>query len=306
MGFFSWVGSKISSAASYVKEKATAAKDYIKEKATNVWNSFTGKKTADEAKEIYNSAVSRYDKAKRDFDSFLEENSKEINDSIEIINKYKKMVFRKYLKEFIQISSKLYNFNIVNKELLEGEFEYLNKELQINPYSNIMKIDFDKHKFKTSIQAIFTLGFYTRKKAKESLSEANDVSNDVDLAIIHLKSEMARITSIKESVNNVKYYFEEIIEIMDKLLPKLNRSIDMLKNLHLVFSYSFIKGKLDYNKLPKVQMNYFEATVTLSKVLVEMSKKQYLNSKNEIIESDIKASEASNKKAKELEYQIGA
>ncbi|WP_455794399.1 hypothetical protein [Clostridium butyricum] len=306
MGFFGWVGSKISSAVSYVKEKVTEAKDYIKQKTTNVWNTFTGKKTADEAKEIYDDAISSYNKAKRDFDDFLEKRSREINNSVQKINEYKKLVFSKQLKEVIQITSKLHNFSMTSKEMLENEFKYGFDELKIKSYSNVMKIDFDNNKFKTSVQAIFTLGFYTRKKAKESLSEANDVANSVRLKIEQMYAEKVRIDSIRKSISNVEYYFANIIEMMDRVLPKLENSISMLRNLHLVFSYSFFKGKLDYNKLPKVQKNYFEASVTMSKILVEMSKNQYLSSDNSVIENDMKSSQSANEKAEELIYKIGA
>lgn len=306
MGFFGWVGSKISSAVSYVKEKVTEAKDYIKQKTTNVWNTFTGKKTADEAKEIYDDAISSYNKAKRDFDDFLEKRSREINNSVQKINEYKKLVFSKQLKEVIQITSKLHNFSMTSKEMLENEFKYGFDELKIKSYSNVMKIDFDNNKFKTSVQAIFTLGFYTRKKAKESLSEANDVANSVRLKIEQMNAEKVRIDSIRKSISNVEYYFANIIEMMDRVLPKLENSISMLRNLHLVFSYSFFKGKLDYNKLPKVQKNYFEASVTMSKILVEMSKNQYLSSDNSVIENDMKSSQSANEKTEELIYKIGA
>lgn len=166
MGFFGWVGSKISSAVSYVKEKVTEAKDYIKQKTTNVWNTFTGKKTADEAKEIYDDAISSYNKAKRDFDDFLEKRSREINNSVQKINEYKKLVFSKQLKEVIQITSKLHNFSMTSKEMLENEFKYGFDELKIKSYSNVMKIDFDNNKFKTSVQAIFTLGFIPEKRLR--------------------------------------------------------------------------------------------------------------------------------------------
>lgn len=121
-----------------------------------------------------------------------------------------------------------------------------------------------------------------------------------------MNAEKVRIDSIRKSISNVEYYFANIIEMMDRVLPKLENSISMLRNLHLVFSYSFFKGKLDYNKLPKVQKNYFEASVTMSKILVEMSKNQYLSSDNSVIENDMKSSQSANEKAEELIYKIGA
>lgn len=295
MGFFSWAADKISK-----------AKDWVCEKASNVWNTFTGKKNTDEAKRIYKEAVADYERARSDFEKYLTENTKKINLSIDNINNMKKLVFSKYLKEYLEIANKMYTGSVISTETLEKEFEYHHKHINMKSLSSVMKIDFDSNKFKTNLLAICTLGFYTRKKAKESLMEAENVAHEVRLYKTQLEAERARIDSLVISLQNIEVYFKGMIEVVESLLPKLDYSLNMLRNLHLVFSYSFIKGKLDFHKLPAVQMDYFTATNTITKILVEMSKKSYITNNNEVITEDKKVIELRSKEVSQLKEKIGA
>lgn len=306
MGLFGWIGEKISSACNYVKEKATKVKDKIKEKASNIWGAFTGKNKVKEAERIYNDSSGNFELAKSDFDKYVDDKSKEINTIINKINRYKDIGYNKYLTEYVNITKKLYNFNLGEIENFDGDFKYVFENIKLKDKKDIFTIDFENNKFKTTVQAIFTLGFYTRKKAKETLVNAKEYERAVEYEIEKMESEKQRIEMIIKSLKAIEHYFDGIFEIMDGLLERLNYSLDYLRNIHLIFSYSFIKGKLNYKKLPEAQANYFMASYTFCEIISKMIKMNYIKSSNEINNNDIKKAKEGFKKLKEEAEKIGA
>ena len=60
------------------------------------------------------------------------------------------------------------------------------------------KIDFNKHKFKTSMQAIFTFGIYTRKKAKETLYAVQEEERKVEAEIAKMEAECVKLKAIED------------------------------------------------------------------------------------------------------------
>lgn len=298
MGFFSWIGSKVekvkekaSRVVNTVKEKAYEVGRAVKEKASNMWGTISGKKIAEEAKAMYRKARELYEGEKLRYEKEVEIKTKAINEKIEKINAYKQKAFTKYVKEYIDIASKITSFNLESEATLEKEFKLATRELKMKSESSVMKIDFDRNRFKANLMAVFTLGFKTRKLAKESLEEANKVRVSVNQEIAEMNGELKRLEMINKAIGNVVVYLEGIMEVMDKLLPKLNNSFKTLRNLHLIFSYSIVKGKLDHNKLPKVQLAYFEAASNFSKILIELSKKKYINENYTVIQEDINEAE---------------
>lgn len=291
MGLFSWAKSawnsakeKVSQAYNFVKEKAKEAVNYVKEKASNMWAGFTGEKDAKRAKELYEQAKQKYEDFKAHFENEVAKFSQEINIYIEKINNLKVYYFDNLLVDFKRVISKVSGLDIESEEQLDGHFGYSYQHERLKRRSQIIKIDFDAHRFKNTVKAIVTLGFATRKAAKESLQEAEAYELGVNECIAKMKGELSKLARFSESVQNLLSYFTNVIQAAERCIDRLRHSLALLKNIHLVRSYSIINGKYDARKLPKAQVKTFMVTNNLMKILQAMSTHKYINATGDNIE----------------------
>lgn len=284
MGFFSWVGDKIKSGYNYVKEKVKTVVNTVKETASNMWAGFTGEKTAKEAKEKYERAKQRYEEHQRQFENKVELITKSINETIVKINGLKTYYFDYLLTEYKRVISKVKGLDIESHEELDGKFIYTYEQEKLKGRNQIIKIDFDANRFKNNVKAILTLGFATRKAAKESLQEAEAYEYSVSECIGKMNGELAKLESFSKAVLNVLGYFEGIIKATEHCIERLRHSLALLKNIHLVFSLSLAGGKYDVRRLSKAQIQTFMITNNLMKILLEMSKLKYVNANGDNIQ----------------------
>lgn len=289
MGFFSWAGSKVKSgykkakktvhkAADKVKETVNIVVDKIKDTGSNMLSSFTGKKIAEQAKQIYQRAKQRYEEACSNFENKSKDIIVNINNCLQDINAYKKEIYENLLLKYKDITSKLYNVDISSKDVLDGEFTFSFNVEKMRAVSSVMKIDFEDHKFKSYLKAFISAGFWSRKEARESYEAAVEEEGKVNLNISKMNAELTRLEVVFKALDNVRGYFKDLIEIFNLLLDRLKYSLSYLRNLHLVFTYSFKKGRMDFRKLPKAQQKTFETTHTLVKILTSMCQRRYIDS----------------------------
>lgn len=277
MGFFSWIGGKVSSGIKKAKEVVSNAASKVKETASNMWSSFTGEKVAKEAKERLEAAKARFAARKKEFDQRVEEIVGKVNRMLEEVNNKKNYVFEYLLKEYGEITKRIMNLNITSTPYLDKEFTAsYNMELT-RLRKQVIKIDFDQNRVKNNLKAIFTLGFLTRKRAKESLAAVEEVEYEVEQETGKMRAEVKRLELIMKNFENIVHYFNTMIDITEKVLERLRHSFNMLKNIHLVFSFSFKDKKLDAARLPKLQQKTFATTHNFLSVLIQMSKTQYIN-----------------------------
>lgn len=287
MGFWGGLLSKAKKAKEWAGEKFNEVKERVCEKGvevkkavTNQWNKFSGKNIFDEADALYKRIEERYHKRKKKFEQQVNEYANKIERHVESINKSKDLIKLQLLPEMAKKIEKIKDVKVSEDFKIE---EYINEVKsfdQIRSQSQLYKIDFNKHKFKTNVQAVFTLGFYTRKKAKETLYEVQEEEKKIDAEIAKMDAEIKKLEMIESSLGNVEHYFTSLIELYGTLLVRLDVSVNYLFVRCMSFAHKLVHTEMSVKRLPKMQQKEIEAIMTVSKILSEMTQKQIVSLEN--------------------------
>lgn len=277
MGLFGWLGSKIKSGYEKAKSGINKAKDWIKEKATNTWNRYSGKKTFDEADELYNRTIERYNSRRRRFDSDVDKYSQSMESYVNAINDHKERIKKELFPKMADRLKKICDVNITDNISFE-EFEMKNYSFdEMRAKEKLYKIDFNRHRIKSNILTVFTLGIYTRKKAKETLCAVQEEVKKIDAEISKMEVETKRLEAIEMSLSNVEKYFTDLIEIYENLLVRLDGSVNFLFVRCMSFMHKIVKQEMSIRYLSKIQIKEIEALVTTSKILKVMTEAQIVS-----------------------------
>lgn len=281
MGFFGWVGAKLSAAKEKVVEKVTEAKEWVvekasavKEKVTNAWNKFTGKKTFEEAEELYERISERYNSRRKRFETEVDDYTNRIEKHVEVINQGKEKIKRELFPEMAKKIEKIKDITVSEDFSVEAYMAAALSFDSVRSKSELYKIDFNKHKFKTTVQAIFTLGFYTRKKANETLYAVQEEEKKIDNEIAKMDAEIVKLKAIEQSLDNVEIYFTSLIEVYGNLLIRLDNSVNFLYVRSMAFAHKLVHQEMSIRRLPVMQRKEVEAIITASKILKDMADAQ--------------------------------
>lgn len=284
MGFFAGIVSKVASgvkkAASTVASGVKKAFSAIKQGATNVWNKFSGKDTFKEAEELYDRISQKYNKRRKKFDEDIESLMTSIEKHVERINKSKEKIKTDLFVRMAKNMEKIHEISVSKDFTIEAYKEATLSFDSIRTKDQLYKIDFNKHKFKTSMQAIFTLGFYTRKKAKESLYAVQEEEAKINTEIAKMDAETKKLEAIDKSLENVDFYFESLINIYEKLLIRLDNNVNYLYVRCLSFAHKLVHEEMSIRRLPKMQQKEVEAIISASQILKEMIDTQIVDVQN--------------------------
>ncbi len=168
-------------------------------------------------------------------------------------------------------------------------------------------IDFDKHKVKTTFQAIFTLGFFTRKKAKETLNRVREQSKVLDASIKKMKAEKKRMTLSQKSLSQIVLYMDDMFSFYEEILGELDFAVSSLRALYFKGNiHYFEEQKLDCYYLPKRHLLCLMATEQATRIIHQIVSKQYLTDECAIVPADKKAAKILNLEAVELREKLHA
>lgn len=264
-----------------------------KECVTNLWNKFSGKDKFEEAERLYNRITEKYNKRRQEFESDLNEYTNRIEAHVNVINHSKKKIKQELFPAMANKLNKIKDISISKEFSIE---EYVSAVLSVDSVrskSELYKIDFNKHKVKTTCQAIFTLGFYTRKKAKETLYAVQEEEQKINCEIAKMDAEITKLKAIEQALNNVEEYFTSIIPMYENLLIRLDNSVNFLYFRCMSLVHKLVAQEMSIKKLPAMQIKEIEAIVTASKILKGMVETQILsveeNDKVTKYDKDIKA-----------------
>lgn len=270
MGLFGAIGNLIKKGAKKVVEKAKEVKDWLVEKGKKVWNKFTGKEKFDQADALYNKIKEKYNSRRKRFEQEVEEYTSSIENYVNAINGYKEKIKKelfpqmaKHLKRFsdVRISDK---FAFEEFEIKEYSFDDLRKT------EELYKIDFNKHPIKSNALAILTLGFYTRKKATETYFAVEEEERKINREIGKMNIEAKRLETINAALANIDTYFNDLIGIYESLLTRVESSANFLFVKCMTFAHKIIMQEMSIRKLPKAQINEFNALDIATKTLKTM------------------------------------
>lgn len=267
----------VESGVSKVIETGKRAVESVKEKVTNMAAKVTGKDKFEEAERLYADITERYNKRRRKFEDDTKSVINKIEEHVKNINNYKSKIKTELFVEMATNLEKIKDINI-SKDFSIEEYKaaVLNVD-SIQTKSQLYKIDFNAHPFKTTIQAILTLGFYTRKKANETLDRVKEEEKKIDAEIEKMNAEFIKLTSIETSLNNVELYFESLINIYEQLLVRLDNSVHSLYLRCMQFAHKLVHSQMSLKRLPLIQQKEVEAIITASKILKAMTDAQILS-----------------------------
>lgn len=281
MGLWSWVCSKLRAAKDWVVDKAKKVGSAIKNGVTNAWNKFTGKDDFLKAEKLYEKITDKYNSRRSRYLQDVETLTKKIEDHILIINESKKKIKMELFTDMAFKMKKIVDIAVSDEFAVEN---YVSKDItfdDISSRSKLFKIDFNKNKFKTTFQAVFTFGFYTRKKSKETLYEVQQEEAKLKNEMAKMNAETKKIEAIEKALSNIEFYFVSLIEIYENLLVRLDVSVNYLYVRCLNLAHKIIHTEMSIRKLPKVQQKEIEAMITISKILKEMTDMQITSVENE-------------------------
>lgn len=307
MGIFGGFIRKIGSAAkkvgtavvSGVKKVGTAVTNGVKNVAARV----SGKDKYEEAQRLYDEISKRYNEKREHFQKEIERITALIEEHVKSINHSKRMIKMELLPAMVNKISKIKDIRISDEYSVEEYIESVLNVDSIRSREQLFTIDFNAHKVKTTFQAIFTLGFYTRKKAKETLCNVKEEESKINSEISRMDSELNKINIIEKSIKQVADMFTSVIEMYNNMLIRLDSSINYLLVRSLAFAHQIVGKQMSVKVLPMMQQKEVEAIYTASKILKVMAETQLLNveKQKDVQEYDRKISD--NKKEFESKYK---
>ena len=276
-GFIRKVGSAIASGVkkvgSAIASGAKAAANGVKKVAARI----SGKDKFEEAERLYDEISKRYNEKREHFQKEIERITSLIEEHVKSINDSKRMIKRELFPAMANKISKIKDIRISDEYSVEEYIESVLNVDTIRSREQLFTIDFNAHKVKTTFQAIFTLGFYTRKKAKETLYNVKEEEAKINSEISRMDSEINKIYIIEKSIKQVADMFTSVIEMYNNLLIRLDSSINYLLVRSLAFAHQIVGKQMSVKVLPKMQQKEVEAIVTASKILKTMTETQHLS-----------------------------
>jgi uncharacterized phage infection (PIP) family protein YhgE len=270
-----------------VVDTAKKIKNKVKSGASKVMSSISGKKHFDEAEQRYNALITRYEDAKSRYRSELEDKTSVIQSDLEKINGWKSQVFKELFPKFIQVANRLHHVEINGKhfeEFLAGDVLDYKEHAGVQAKQELFEIDFNNMSFKQAALSIITLGFYSRKKAKQSLQQVIDEEKRVEEEIAKQVAQLEKIDQVVSSISNVVEYFESLINGYEKLLKRFEFGVNSQRFLQ-ARNANF--EKLDFRLMPIKHIEDFQALFNLSVVMKTMSTMGYLSESGELISNDL-------------------
>lgn len=276
-GFFRKVGSAIASGAKKVGSAIASGAKAIANGVKKVAARVSGKDKFEEAQRLYDEISKRYNEKREHFQKEIERITALIEEHVKSINDSKRMIKRELFPAMANKISKIKDIRISDEYSVEEYIESVLNVDSIRSREQLFTIDFNAHKVKTTFQAIFTLGFYTRKKAKETLYNVKEEEAKINSEISRMDSELNKINIIEKSIKQVADMFTSVIEMYNNLLIRLDSSINYLLVRSLAFAHQIVGKQMSVKVLPKMQQKEVEAIVTASKILKTMTETQLLS-----------------------------
>lgn len=271
---------KTKEVVSSVIERVEEVTHKIGEGASKIWASFTGEKYLQEAKAIYNAAKARYDEALKKFGKDTGRLVGEIGNCLSDINRMKMVIYETLFPQFVELAARLHKYSIESRAILENGFYFQVNMSKIKTRDQVLLLDFDKHRVSNTLKAIFTLGMYTRAKAKDSLEFAKEEAKAVDYEIARMDQEVARLRTVKAAIENVQKYFTDLIGYLKVGFERLEYALFTLKNQLLVQAQT--SGQGNYRKLPDAHLRTFEFLNDVVAILAKMAQSRYLQDSDEV------------------------
>ena len=273
MGIFGWIGIKVRAVAAAISRG---------------YKSFSGQATFEEADRMYEDIKKRFEEHKAFFEKEVENISSQIEEHVQSINKSKETIKTELFPAFAEKMHILKDIP-VSESYLKEYFNGSNLKVDsIKTKANLYLIDFKKNPFKSNALAIISLGFYTRKKAKETLEKVREEKKRLEEEMVRMDSELTKLKAINEALDIIASYYTSMVELYNALLSRLDNSVNFLIIKCLSYAHKIVHEQMSIKLLPKTQQAEIMAMVSISKIMKTMvDTKIILEGKTDIIQRNI-------------------
>jgi hypothetical protein len=277
-----------------VKNTCSKVVNKVKEVASKVWGGVTGKTTFEEAEKLHAEITEKYDKAKFTYDKAVKEIGDDIEEKVTTINAFKTDIYNVQFKRFTIMANRLSNITVKGQpfeELFDDGILEVKNKTGVRNKKELFLIDFNNMSFIETAKSILSLGFFSRKKAKQSLLKVQEEEKRIDEEIIKMITHQKQLKVIAKSIDSVVEYFDVLIKNYSKLLDRFEYGIQTQRfkqqsNVDEIFAL-----KLDFKLIPIVHIEEFQALFNLSIVLKEMAILGYISDAGEVVKDDKNAAE---------------
>lgn len=296
MGIFGWISRKAQAVTSAISGVVKATGRAI----SGGYKSFTGQATFEEADRMYNDVLRRFEKHKAYFEKEVDNLCSEIEIHVKSINSSKEIIKTELFPAFAEKMKHLKDIPVSNEYLKEYFSGTTIKVDSMKSKADLYLIDFKKKPFKSNALAIVTLGFYTRKKAKETLDRVKEEKKRLEEEMSRMDSELVKLRRIKDALELIAEYYLSLIELYRLLLNRIDNSVNLLMIKCISFAHKLVSDQMSIKLLPKSQQAELMAMVSISKVLKSMVDKNItMDGKTEKISNSVNAIKNEMQKQKE-------
>ena len=226
--------------------------------------------------------------------------SSEIEAQVKSINSSKETIKTELFPAFAEKMKKLKDITVSDEYLKEYFSGTTLKVGSMKSNADLYLIDFKKNPFKSNSLAIVTLGYYTRKKAKETLERVKEEKKRLEEEMARMDSELVKLRNIKQALELIAEYYLSLIELYRALLNRLDNSVNFLMIRCISFAHKLVREQMSIKLLPKSQQAEIMAMVSISKVLKSMVDTNItMEGKTEKISSNVAAVKEEMRKQKE-------
>lgn len=291
---------RVWNAVKSVGSAMVSASAKVNQVCSKTWGAVTGLNTFNKAEIKYREITQRYEDALEHYKSEVNRRTERIEDQISCINTSKIRLYDTHFPRFVALGRQLHRIEIKGvyfEEYLADDVLGIKSQTGVRNKQDLFTIDFNNLSFKQVALSVLTLGFSSRKKARESLQQVLDEEKRIDNEIARMDAQLKKIAQVEESLANVVEYFDDLMAQYSKLLKRLEFGINTQRITKGVLS---IDGRLDFRHMPIMHIEEFLALFNLSIVLKTMATLGYLSSEGELVDAELSQVDELVERSKEL------
>lgn len=304
----SCVWGAVKTVAKKVVEKTVEVTQKTIHFVNETYKKFTGQDVAEEAERRLAALEEEVRRRQEEFKSFSEVNTKEINASLATINACRQKLNDELFPRFCSLAGNFRNWSVADVGLEEC-MSFKGNCFSVRSREELMRIDFRNHPIKANLLAVFTLGFATRKLAKESLNQVKEEEARMKLEYEKLDAEKKRIIAIGMSLKQVERQFEDCLEIYSRILDEVDYSVELLRTGRSILAGEATTGAFDVEFLPEHHLLSLRAADEITRIVFAIGAHKYVNldsKRMELVDSDVADMRSRQNKCKEIEDSLMA
>lgn len=318
-GAAKWLKEKCGSGYSWAKEKCDSGYSWAKEKiasgaracwcgAKNLYKKGTGQDVVEKAEQLLQNLNERVRKRKQRHREYVETHVAEINETLRVLNSIRCKLNEQSFPRFCALAKNFRNWSVARVKQ-EAKVFARAANIEVRSRSALLKIDFANHPIKANALAIVTLGFATRKKAKESLLQVQEEECRIDLEFEKLDAEETRIGALSKSLKQVERQFKSMDKVYDGILDEVDYSVALLKSSRDIAAGEASSGVFDVEFLPDRHLLALKSADEATRILFALGAQKYVaHGKKglEIVCTEVAAAEDGRKKIRVIGKRLAA